>query len=190
MGAFDFVVVLFSFVYALAMTHVLSRAGGLLLARKRVAFSGLQALAMLNALLLVYLDWLTTWDTKTLPDWDLISISLFFFLAVLNYLVCVAAAPDPPSEGTIDLGDFYWENRLLFWGLIVGLNLLAFPANSVFGRSQSPQLVLQTNLYTLLWFAPCVLAITLRARWAQWLAGACLSALSIGWLVVFNSDLR
>ena len=38
MGAFDHVMVLLSFVFALALTHLLSRVGSLMLARKRVRF--------------------------------------------------------------------------------------------------------------------------------------------------------
>jgi hypothetical protein len=40
MGPFDHVTVLLSFVYALALTHLLTRMGSLLVARRRVVFSG------------------------------------------------------------------------------------------------------------------------------------------------------
>ncbi len=38
MSSFDFVLILLSFVYALALGHVLQRVGGLLVARERVRF--------------------------------------------------------------------------------------------------------------------------------------------------------
>ena|SRR6266487_2289426 len=45
---FQHITVLFSFVFAIAMTHVLSCVSKLILARGRVRFSGLHALWMLN----------------------------------------------------------------------------------------------------------------------------------------------
>ena len=58
MNAFDHVLVLLSFVYALAVTHLLSRIGTLYSNRERVTFSGLQALLMLVAILQVFFSWL------------------------------------------------------------------------------------------------------------------------------------
>ncbi len=46
-----------------------------------------------------------------------------------------------------------------------------------------------TDLLTLPFFAPCLLALAVKARWAQWIASLALLALSIMWLVVFNSGL-
>jgi hypothetical protein len=54
MTAFEHVTALFSFVYALALTHLLARIAELVVARDRVRFSGLLALGMTNAALLVF----------------------------------------------------------------------------------------------------------------------------------------
>src|SRR2546426_12807036 len=69
-SAFEHVLLLLSFVYALALTHLLSRIGSLLLARARVTFSGLLALDMANAILLVFANWLSLWDIRGLREWD------------------------------------------------------------------------------------------------------------------------
>jgi hypothetical protein len=53
MGKFDFILLLLSFVFALALAHLLSRVGAMLLARERVRFSGLLTVAILNALVTV-----------------------------------------------------------------------------------------------------------------------------------------
>src|SRR5258706_9729493 len=129
MGAFDYIIILLSFVYALALTHVLSRVGGLLLAHARVRFSGLQIVVMLNAVTQVYLNWLTIWDMRSLKGWDLLSITVLFAFAVANYFVCVAAAPDVAADRPIDLEAFYWENRRLFWGLVALVMVVALAAN-------------------------------------------------------------
>lgn len=49
MTVFEHVTTLFSFVYALALTHLLARIAELIVARDRVRFSGLLALGMVNA---------------------------------------------------------------------------------------------------------------------------------------------
>ena len=59
MSAFEHVTALWSFVYALALTHLLARIAEFIVARDRVRFSGLLALGMDNAILLVFADWLS-----------------------------------------------------------------------------------------------------------------------------------
>jgi hypothetical protein len=54
MTAFEHVTALFSFVYALALTHLLARIAELIVTRDRVKFSGLLALGMINAILVVF----------------------------------------------------------------------------------------------------------------------------------------
>ena len=114
MSAFDHVVLLLSFVYALALTHLLSRIGALLLARERVRFSWLLALAMLNAIVLVFSNWLSLWDVRGLREWGLFSITSQFAFAVGLFFVCAVAAPEVERDGAIDMETFYWRNRRLF----------------------------------------------------------------------------
>jgi hypothetical protein len=61
MHPFDHVLILYSFVFALALTHLLSWVGSLMLARRRVRFSGLQAFMAVNAIVLVFVNWLALW---------------------------------------------------------------------------------------------------------------------------------
>ena len=58
MHAFDFILVLFSFVYAAAVTHVLSTAGEIIIASKRIRLSWFNAGWMLVALLLTCAWWI------------------------------------------------------------------------------------------------------------------------------------
>src|SRR5262249_3764530 len=119
MAAFDHILVLFSFVFALALTHLLSRVGALLLARRRVRFSALHTLVMLNAVGWVYANWLLLWDLHGIRNWDIVSITIWFAFAISNYFICVAAAPDVEPAGPIDMEQFYWDNRGLFYVLML-----------------------------------------------------------------------
>jgi hypothetical protein len=185
MSAFDYILLLLSFVFALALTHLLSRVGELLLARRRVRFSGLQALVILNAITQVYVGWLTIWDTHSVKVWDLMTITVFFLFAIGNYFVCVAASPEMPAEGTIDMEASYWSNRRLFYGVLAVLSVVSLGTNFAFLKTTDSALFLQTDLLTLPFFLPSLLALTVSAKWAQWASGLGLLALSISWCVVF-----
>src|SRR5213075_369012 len=114
MSAFEHVTALLSFVYALALTHLLARIAELVIARERVRFSGLLAIGMVNAVLSVFTNWLSLWDLRSITNWDLASIGIQFLFAVSIYVICVLVGPKTPDEGTIDLEDFFWRQRPYF----------------------------------------------------------------------------
>jgi hypothetical protein len=64
MRAFDFVMTLYSFVYALAVAQILSTVGDMIRAGKRLLFSWLNAAWMLNVLLAIVAWWLSLWDLR------------------------------------------------------------------------------------------------------------------------------
>lgn len=190
MSNFDFVLLLLSFVYALALGHLLSRVGGLLVARERVKFSGLLALALLNAVTQVYIDWLAMWDYRALDLWDLPTITLFFVSAILIFLMCAAVSPDTPEDKPVDMEAFYVRNYRLFYGLyliLLGVFVLMSWVNL---RTPNPELAMQQSLANLPFILICLLALLVPARWAQWTAGGALFMLSMAWTVVFSSALR
>ena len=129
MSAFEHVTALWSFVYALALTHLLARIAELIVARDRVRFSGLLALGMANAILLVFADWLSLWDLRSIKIWDLASITVQFLFAINVFLICVLVGPKAHDEGPIDLEDFYWRQRPYFYGALLACALLSLFAN-------------------------------------------------------------
>jgi hypothetical protein len=129
MSAFEHVTALLSFVYALALTHLLARVAELIVARERVKFSGLLALGMVNAVLLVFVNWLSLWDLRSVTSWDLASIAIQFLFAISVYVICALVGPKSPEEGQIDLEDFFWRQRSYFYGAIIACLLLALLAN-------------------------------------------------------------
>ena len=86
MDAFAYLSILLSFVLALALMHVVSRVGELVLARERVRFSGLQSLLVLIAVTQVFLSWLAIWDRRGVSEWDGPSVAILFAFTVGNYL--------------------------------------------------------------------------------------------------------
>jgi hypothetical protein len=189
MAAFEHVVLLFSFVFGLALAHVLSRLGSLTLARKRVQFSLLQALMALNAILTVFLNWLMLFDMHSVKDWDILTIAIWFAVALSNFFICAAAAPDPVEDKAIDLEAFYRDQYRLFYGMVLFSEVLYVLANFDFVKID-PKLMLQTQLDTVPFFVPPVLAIAVPKRWAQWTAGISLLALNVWWTLTFSSALK
>jgi hypothetical protein len=188
MGAFDHVVVLLSFVYALALTHLLSRIGALFVARERVRFSGLLALEMGVAIMLVYSNWLGLWDLRAMKGWDLLSITTQFVFSVMVYFICILVGPEA-GEGEIDMEAFYWKQRRPYYWTMTAAICLSLVANAEFLKTPNAALFIRENLAVLPMFVPIALAMAVSARWAQWLAGIALLTMMIGFTIAFSGIL-
>src|SRR5215469_3293556 len=178
MAALDHIILLLSFVFALAIAHLLSRVGSLMAERERVRFSALEAFMIVNALVMVFLNWISLYYLRNIRQWDLATVTILFVFALLTYLLCAAAAPEIPSEGTIDLEKVYWKSHRLFYGLtflMVSSATLMF----VFQPLNLKLYVWYNVLPNLPFFVPSILALTVRARWAQWASAVGLFAASV-----------
>jgi hypothetical protein len=189
MATFDHVVLLLSFVFGLALAHLLSRLGSLMLARARVRFAPLQGLMALNAVATVFVNWLILFDMHSARDWDLLSIALWFVCALSCFFICAAAAPDPVEDKEIDLEAFYRDGHRLFYWLVLLSEAVDVAVNFDFLKID-PKLMLQTQLDTIPFFLPPVLAIVVPQRWAQWTAGLSLLALYLWWALTFSGALK
>jgi len=105
--AFDFVLLFFSFVYALALTHLLMASAQMIRHRRNVVFSLPQALWMLVALVLVISNWISLWDFHSLVRIPATVISLGFVFSILVYLACALVSPDLKHDGIVDLRKFH-----------------------------------------------------------------------------------
>ncbi len=190
MDKFDFILILLSFVFAMALGHLLSRVASLVLARERVRFSGLLTLAILNAVAQIFVDWLSLWDYRSLPEWDLLTIATFFTWPIILFFICVAAAPEVPADGPIDMEAFYWKNHRLYYGLLILLLLMFVGASWTLLRTATPNLALQEGLSNVPFILTCLLPLLLRARWAQWVGGIALLMGMVAWPIVFSSAIR
>jgi hypothetical protein len=109
MHAFDFILVLFSFVYAAAVTQLLSTAGEIIIASKRIRLSWFNAGWMLVALLFTCAWWIGLWDLHVVKSWDIGSIAFYFSIAAGIYLNARLVSPRIPETGEIDLQRFHSE---------------------------------------------------------------------------------
>ena len=103
MHTYDFILILFSFVYAAAVTHVLSTTGEIIIASKRIRFSWFNAGWMLAALLFTCAWWIGLWDLRALKSWGIGTIGFYFSMAAGIYLQARLVSPRIPERDEIDL---------------------------------------------------------------------------------------
>jgi len=138
---------------------------------------------------MVFANWLSIWDLRSVKTWDLATITVQFLFAVAVYLTCVLVGPKTPDDGPIDLEDFFWRQRRYLYGALLACVLLALIANLAFLKTANARLFVQENAATLPMLVPTVLGLVSRARWAQWAAGLSYLAMVMWYTIVFCSTL-
>lgn len=109
MRAFDFVMTLYSFVYALGVAQILSTVGDMIRAKERLTFSWLNAGWMLNILLAIVAWWLSLWDLKDEAHWPMRTVLVFFGVACLLYVLARMVSAPIPRDGRVDLQQYHRE---------------------------------------------------------------------------------
>jgi hypothetical protein len=186
MDAFRHILQLIAFVFALATTGLLSRVGHLFIERARVKYSGLSAAASLNALLLIYLNWLSFWELRTTPGWTLLSITAIFLFALSVFLTSYFATPHMTTDTKIDMGAFYWRERKPFYWSFCISQVLAVICNQVFSYNGTEVNFIRENAIDLLTLLPIALALAVPKRWAQWAAALALFILNLFFLLALE----
>lgn len=190
MDAFRHILTLLSFVLALSLTNLLLRVGVMVIARERVVFSSLGSIAIINSVLLVYLNWLSFWDIRNTPQWTLFAISLIFVFALTVFFVSTLAAPHGNvNDEKIDMDQFYWHQRKAFYWTWFACQLLAITGNILFFEGSQRETFLEENDVNLAMLPPILLALLVERRWAQWTGSLGLLGANIFYLFSFVSEI-
>lgn len=183
MRAFDFILILFSFVYAAAVTHVLSTAGEIIIASKRVRLSWFNAGWMLAALLFTCAWWIGLWDLRTTRTWDVGSIAFYFAIAGGIYLQARLVSPRIPERGEVDLQAFHSQEGRKYLVAYAILSWITVAVNAFLGQANGIAQWPEQNVVILpMALATSAAAIFIRARWVQGLA---LAIQIVGWIWYF-----
>jgi hypothetical protein len=137
MRAYDFILVLFSFVYAAAVTHVLSTAGEIIIASKRIRLSWINAGWMCAALLFTCAWWIGLWDLHTVTVWSVGSIAFYFSVAAGIYLNARLVSPRIPERGEIDLRAFHADEGRKYLLAYTILSVATIITNAGLGQGGS-----------------------------------------------------
>ena len=167
MGAFEHVISLLSFVYALAIAHLLTTVARIIGARERVKFSWFHAYWMLNALFVLVVDWLSYYDMRALPNWTMASLGIVLVQSFVDYMQAALVCPEIPAEGEIDLQEFHRTRPGRYIGAFAVVTVVALLDNLYFGSSYNIAEVFAQNIAVLPLIAISVTATFVRQRWVD-----------------------
>ncbi|HLY05857.1 MAG TPA: hypothetical protein VKR31_08935 [Rhizomicrobium sp.] len=167
MGAFAHVLSLLSFVYALAIAHLLGTAARLIGARERVRFSWFHAYWMLNALVVLVVDWISYWDMNSVPRWTVVSIFIVLAQSFADFMQAALVCPEIPPEGTIELPAFHASHARRYIGAFAVTCIIALFDNLYFGGGYRIADFLAQNLVVVPLIALAVFATVVRRRWVD-----------------------
>lgn len=165
MRAFDFVMTLYSFVYALGVAQILSTVGDMIRAGKRLRFSWLNAGWMLNVLLAIVAWWLSLWDLRAEERWPMVNVLVFFAVACLLYVLARMVSAPIPEEGTVDLRRYHQEEGRKYAALFAVE--CAITIGTVFLYGSAIQNWIASNLATGPTLVASVAAALTNNRWIQ-----------------------
>jgi hypothetical protein len=185
---YDQIVMLLSFVYAIAMTHLLSSTNDLVLARSRVRFSGLMALWMANALFLLLVNWLSIGGLSTVKHWSPAEVLLQFGGTVIQYFTCATLAIKVPEEGPVDMPAFFERHRPVILVSFVGVGATALIENYLYRNDLG--LLAGTWMVADALIGIGLVAIGIaawtRRLWLQWAVGLVIFALETFFLISYT----
>ncbi len=186
---FEHVTILLSFVYAVALTHLLSSATELLIERKRVRISGLYVSWLLSAALLLMVNWMALWGLVALKRWTVPEISIQFLTAVIQYFTCSTfRIAEPRDERPIDLVAIFEERRSLICGFFLALAAIACFQNW-WDRNNMAGLNPDDWIAEDLAIVPMGIAVVLsgwaRPKWLQWLGAVLMAGLDVYFLMTY-----
>jgi len=182
MRAFDYVITLFAFVYALATAHLLTTVAELFRERARVRFSWISAAWIVIGLFTIIAWWIGMWDMRALPSWTVAMIAFLFVMAILIYLQVRLTCPNIPAEGEIDLREFHRRNGRDYIALFALVSALTVVVNLVFGEMTSVREMIEQNIVVAPMFVVAVVAAISLRPWVQ--AFAAIAEIAL-WLAYF-----
>ena len=155
------------------MTHVLSCVSKLILARDRVRFSGLHALWMLNALMLLLINWLSLWLLENIKHWSVGEIMVQLGWAIPQYFTCSLISMPVGNEEVIDMRMFYERQRPVLFSAFAVTYVMSMVANFA-DRSNlegwKPGDWIGADLLVLPMLIAALVAGWAKPRWLQWTA--------------------
>jgi hypothetical protein len=184
---FEHVTILLSFVFAIALTHLLSSTTELVWARDRVRFSELQALWMFNAALQLLINWLGFWYTNTIPNWNAVDVSINFTAALIQYFTCSLISMRPKDEGVIDMPAFYARQRAAIFMAFAATDLVNMFQNWWFRNApgQAADLWFWADMMNAPMLMAAIIAGWAHAKWLQWLAAVATTGMFAYFLITY-----
>jgi hypothetical protein len=182
---FEHVTLLVSFIFAIALTHLLLSTTELVLGRHRVRFSALHAVWMVNAYLSLLVNWLSFWGLTALKRWTVTEVEIQFAAATIQYFTCSLIAIKPAADEAFDMPAFYQRQRPAIFTAFAAMMVMSMVQNYVDRNNLAglkPSDWIDENLVVLPMLAASLVAGWARSRWLQWAAALVMLALILAFL--------
>jgi hypothetical protein len=180
---FQHITLLFSFIFAIALTHIFASATALIIARDRVRFSGIHAIWMIVAAMSLLVDWLGFFGLESIKHWSAGELTLQLSWAIPQYFTCSLISMKVPESGAVDMGAFYDRHRPAFFSAFIALCAISMITNfadrNYFGTWIGQDLSLVPMV------VGALVAGWAKSRWLQWLVACIMLALAIWFSVSY-----
>lgn len=117
MGDFDYLLVLLSIVYGIALTQLLAGLGKLVRARAHARIYWPSLVWAVTLLAIIVQGWWWTFSLRTVPLWHFGSFLMVLVQPALMSLLATLVLPDVDFDGSIDLRTRFFDQRQWFFGL-------------------------------------------------------------------------
>lgn len=179
---FQHVTTLFSFIFAIALTHVFASISDLVSARDRVRFSGLHTMWMLNVLVALLINWMSVAQLSAVKHWSAGEIVLQLSWVIPQYFACSLISLSARDSELIDMRSFYERQRPAFFSAMVLLyaaSMIVTFADRNNLEGFKPGDWIGAELFVLPMLAAAVVAGWARQVSLQWVVGSLTLALEI-----------
>lgn len=185
MAPFDFIILFLSFIFTLALTHLLFAATRMIRHRRQLTFSWPHALWMFDALLLLIGNWISLYDFHRMESIPIAVVGAGLVFSGAQYFICALVSPDFEDHDTFDLQEFHAREGRTYIAAFAALLALSITANAAAGLGAGIENWARQNMFVLAMVAPVAVPLFVRARWAQVGGPLALAILMLVWLPIF-----
>ena len=189
MNPFEFIILFFSFIYTLALTHLLFAWTRMIRHRRQLVFSWPHLMWMLVALGNLSINWISLWDFRTEGSLPLGTIAAGFLFVIINYFVCALVSPDFEGGETYNLQRFHECEGPTYIGATLVLILASITANFFAGALLGVSNWSNENDLVIAFVVPVVLPLLVKRAWVQVASPAALLAGVIAYAVIYYPQL-
>jgi hypothetical protein len=187
---FEFILLFFSFIYTVALTHILFAATRMIRHRRQLVFSWPHALWMGSFFLFLSVNWLSLWDLRTVATFDLEVIASNFVLVIGQYFITALVSPDFEDGESYDLQAFHRRERRTYQGAFLVMMVLGVAINFEAALRYGLTSWGQQNLMAIPMLAAGLAAFFIDRRWVQIAAPLVQIGLLIAYAVIYYPVLR
>ena len=189
MQPFEFVIAFFSFVFAIALAHLLLGATDMIRHRKEVVYSVPHLLWMVVALAVLVANWLSLWDFHMFKSLTLGTI-LWGFVYCLNiYVICALVTPELNSAHSRDLRAFHEAQGRTYMGATLCFFVLTLLVNYLTAVMGLDKWGAENGLVIFMPWAVLLAMIFRKVRWVQIAAPMITVGLVVTYMVMFYPSL-